>query len=315
MARCKEARYSFHCINDGNPNNLVFGVEFDLFKSKEFNYINDNHVGLDVNLLTSSSACEASYYSSGGGGDNDENCRDSNWGANSVEPQGLAQQWTSHWATSSCFKELKLNNGKNYQVWIDYADFEINFAAVTGQLVQTYRILAWSFSNSNFSLSEALVTTGLPSFELPKSMTMGLFFVAVTSSGFSLLLINRKRRRERKWKIGDKGVFSAENVIGIGGNGKVYKGVLAGGVEVAVKQISHKNIERTREFLAENSSLGRLKHQNLDYMENGSLDKRVFECDDETKILELGRENQNFERRGFRVLYMHEGWEAKQCTT
>ncbi|KAI8001258.1 L-type lectin-domain containing receptor kinase VII.1 [Camellia lanceoleosa] len=35
-------------------------------------------------------------------------------------------------------------------------------------------------------------------------------------------------------------------------------------------------------------------------MENGSLDKRVFECDDETKISELGRENQNFERRGFR---------------
>ncbi|KAF5944405.1 hypothetical protein HYC85_018482 [Camellia sinensis] len=94
--------------------------------------------------------------------------------------------------------------------------------------------------------------------------------------------------------LDDKGVFSDEDVIGIGGNGKVYKGVLAGGVEVAVKRISHENIERTRELLAEISSLRRLKRQNVvglrgwckkekvslilvyDYMENGSLDKR--EC-------------------------------------
>jgi len=35
--------------------------------------------------------------------------------------------------------------------------------------------------------------------------------------------------------------FSEENVIGFGGNGKVYKGVLRGGVEVVVKHISHEN--------------------------------------------------------------------------
>ncbi|KAJ6377175.1 hypothetical protein OIU76_026194 [Salix suchowensis] len=56
--------------------------------------------------------------------------------------------------------------------------------------------------------------------------------------------------------------FSEENVIGIGGNGKVYKGVLPGGTEVAVKRISHEN-DGTREFLAEISSLGRLKHRSL----------------------------------------------------
>ena len=56
--------------------------------------------------------------------------------------------------------------------------------------------------------------------------------------------------------------FSEENVIGVGGNGKVYKGVLRGGVEVAVKRISHEN-DGLREFLAEVSSLGRLKQRNL----------------------------------------------------
>ncbi|KAJ6707067.1 L-TYPE LECTIN-DOMAIN CONTAINING RECEPTOR KINASE VII.1 [Salix viminalis] len=56
--------------------------------------------------------------------------------------------------------------------------------------------------------------------------------------------------------------FSEENVIGIGGNGKVYKGVLPGGTEIAVKRISHEN-DGMREFLAEISSLGRLKHRSL----------------------------------------------------
>jgi hypothetical protein len=41
-----------------------------------------------------------------------------------------------------------------------------------------------------------------------------------------------------------------------------YKGVLAGGAEIAVKCISHEN-DGMREFLAEISSLGRLKHRSL----------------------------------------------------
>ncbi|RYQ81463.1 hypothetical protein Ahy_Scaffold1g107385 [Arachis hypogaea] len=74
------------------------------------------------------------------------------------------------------------------------------------------------------------------------------------------------------------------------------KGVLRGGAEVAVKRISQEN-DGVREFLAEISSLGRLKQRNLvalrgwckkdmgnfllvyEYMDNGSLDKRVF-CDE-----------------------------------
>lgn len=66
-----------------------------------------------------------------------------------------------------------------------------------------------------------------------------------------------------------------------------------------------------RAFLAEISSLGRLKHKNLvslrgwckrdkqnliliyDYLENGSLDKRIFDYDE------------------MMILYLHEGWESK----
>ncbi|GJX32037.1 L-type lectin-domain containing receptor kinase VII.1, partial [Tanacetum coccineum] len=36
-----------------------FGVEFDVFRNKEFRDINDNHVGVDVNSLTSVNATAA----------------------------------------------------------------------------------------------------------------------------------------------------------------------------------------------------------------------------------------------------------------
>lgn len=344
--------------NDGNSSNHVFGVEFDVFANQEFNDINDNHVGVDVNSLTSKSAQDAGYWES-----DDE----------------------------SSFKRLKLNSGTNYQVWLDYSDFQINvtmvpagkkrpgrpllsiplnlsnvfneemyvgFTAATGRLVESHRILAWSFSNSNFSFSENLVTTGLPSFGLPKAsvfrskvfiagITVGAFFLVGSSIVLCLLINKRNRRRARtraemeEWELeywphripyqeiesATKG-FAEENVIGIGGNGKVYKGILPGGVEIAVKRISHETDGGMREFLAEISSLGRLKHRNLvglrgwckkekgifmlvyDYMENGSLEKRIFECED-SKLLSFEERIRILRDVASGLLYLHEGWESR----
>ncbi|CAJ1939728.1 unnamed protein product, partial [Sphenostylis stenocarpa] len=91
--------------------------------------------------------------------------------------------------------------------------------------------------------------------------------------------------------------------------------------------ISHEN-DGVREFLAEVSSLGRLKQRNLvglrgwckkdvesfllvyDYMEKGSLDKRVFDCD-ESKMLSYEDRIRIVKDVAFAVLYLHEGWEAK----
>uniref|UniRef100_A0A2N9ENB6 non-specific serine/threonine protein kinase n=1 Tax=Fagus sylvatica TaxID=28930 RepID=A0A2N9ENB6_FAGSY len=350
----------FNFTNNGNSKNRVFGVEFDVFKNQEFDDINANHVGIDMNSLKSKEAHDAGY-------------------------------WPNNNSDEKSFKELKLNNGENYQVWIDYSDSLLNvtmalaglerpqrpllsvslnlsdvfedemyvgFTGSTGQLVQSHKLLAWSFSNSNFLLSEMLVTTGLPSFVLPKvsifrskgfiaGITVGGFFGIVVCALFALFFIKRQRRKAREraemedWELeywphritnqeieaATKG-FSEENVIGIGGNGKVYKGVLVGGgAEIAVKRISHEN-DGMREFLAEISSLGRLKHRSLvglrgwckrekgsfmlvyDYMENGSLDKWVFDCD-ESKILSCEDRIRILKDVASAVMYLHEGWEAK----
>jgi serine/threonine protein kinase len=354
--------------NNGNPNNHVFGVEFDVFKNLEFDDINANHVGIDLNSLKSNATHDAGYWPDNRRGDNSSNSDD-----------------------EKSFKELKMNSGENYQVWIDYSDslitvtmalagmkrplkpllnvslnlsgvfqdeMYVGFTSATGQLVESHKILAWSFSNSNFSLSQELVTTGLPSFVLPKDsifrskgfiagITVGGFFVVGLCALFALFSIKRRRRRAREreemeeWELeywphrmsyqeirAATREFSEENAIGTGGNRrKVYKGVLAGGAEIAVKCISHEN-NGMREFLAEISSLGRLKHRSLvglrgwckrdkgnfllvyDYMENGSLDKWVFECDDR-KMLSCEDRIRILKDVAFAVLYLHEGWEAK----
>ncbi|CAN0861554.1 L-type lectin-domain containing receptor kinase VII.1, partial [Linum grandiflorum] len=48
--------------NDNNPNTHVFGVEFDVFANQKFNDIDDNHVGIDLNLLTSKFANPGGYW-------------------------------------------------------------------------------------------------------------------------------------------------------------------------------------------------------------------------------------------------------------
>ncbi|KZV51961.1 L-type lectin-domain containing receptor kinase VII.1-like [Dorcoceras hygrometricum] len=234
----------------------------------------------------------------------------------------------------------------------------VGFTSSTGTLIQGHKILAWSFSNSNSSLSEALITTGLPSFELPETpihktigfiagLTVGILLFVFTACLFACLLIRRDRRLRREieemedWELeywphrlayqeidSATNSFSDGNVIGIGGNGKVYIGKLPGGAEVAVKRISHETSEGIRGFLAEISSLGRLKHRNLvglrgwckkekgslilvyDYMENGSLDRWVFECD-ETKMLSFEDRIRILKQVASGVFYLHDGWESK----
>lgn len=84
--------------------------------------------------------------------------------------------------------------------------------------------------------------------------------------------------------------FSADELLGRGAFGSVFKGTLSDGSIVAVKQIAHDSNQGEREFLAEVSIISRIRHRNLvqlqgwchekgnlllvyDYMPNGSLDK------------------------------------------
>ncbi|KAL0012458.1 hypothetical protein SO802_007566, partial [Lithocarpus litseifolius] len=57
--------------------------------------------------------------------------------------------------------------------------------------------------------------------------------------------------------------FSDDNKIGEGGFGKVYKGVLLDGKEVAVKRFSSKSLQGLEEFKNEIILIAKLQHRNL----------------------------------------------------
>ena len=197
------------------------------------------------------------------------------------------------------------------------------------------------------------MTENLPSFVHHKKWFPGAqaFAVGVTSIVFVLIIgfgyvaffVLRRRKTQEEvedweleyWphRIGFHEIdaattgFSEENVVAVGGTRKVYKGVLHG-VEVAVKRIPQEREEGMRQFLAEVSSLGRMKHRNLvglrgwckkekgnlilvyDFMRNGSLDKWIFECE-EGMMLTWEERIQVLKNVATGILYLHEGWEVK----
>ncbi|KAL3576997.1 hypothetical protein D5086_022280 [Populus alba] len=75
--------------NGNSSDNHMLGIEFDVFANEEFSDMNDNHVGIDVNSLTSIEAADAGYWP--------DNSRSSSNGNTSDED-------------SNSFKEQDLNN-------------------------------------------------------------------------------------------------------------------------------------------------------------------------------------------------------------
>jgi serine/threonine protein kinase len=58
--------------------------------------------------------------------------------------------------------------------------------------------------------------------------------------------------------------FKEKELLGTGGFGRVYKGVMPNlKLEVAVKRVSHESRQGMKEFVAEIVSIGRLRHRNL----------------------------------------------------
>ncbi|VAH73255.1 unnamed protein product [Triticum turgidum subsp. durum] len=72
--------------NNGNASNHMFAVELDTTQNEEFQDMDNNHVGIDINSLTSLQAYRTGYYDEGSGS----------------------------------FNNLTLISGKAMQVWADY---------------------------------------------------------------------------------------------------------------------------------------------------------------------------------------------------
>ncbi|XP_052165330.1 probable LRR receptor-like serine/threonine-protein kinase At1g56130 isoform X1 [Oryza glaberrima] len=87
--------------------------------------------------------------------------------------------------------------------------------------------------------------------------------------------------------------YSSQNILGEGGYGPVYKGMLPDGRVIAVKQLSQSSHQGKNQFVTEVATISSVQHRNLvklhgccidsntpllvyEYLENGSLDQALF---------------------------------------
>jgi hypothetical protein len=339
----------FSAADDGNATNHVFAVEFDTVQDFEFGDINGNHVGVDLNSLVSNKSASAEPVNLKAGDtvawiDYDGAARLLNVSiANGTSPSGVVSKPAKPLISfpvdlSGLFRD------KMY----------VGFSASTGLLASSHYVRGWSFRLGG-GAAPRLDVSSLPALPRAKdgaknrtslilAATFSAFVALVVLAGAGAYGAYRYKNRDiiEPWEL-DYGPhrfkyaelrratrgFRERELLGSGGFGKVYRGVLPGsGETVAVKRVNHEARQGLREFVAEIASIGRLRHRNLvqlqgwcrrrgdlllvyDYMPNGSLDRHLFGGDH----LKGSRLTWPLRRRILRdvasaLLYLHEGWES-----
>ncbi|KAJ3680777.1 hypothetical protein LUZ60_015266 [Juncus effusus] len=334
----------------GNSTNHIFAVEFDTVQDFEFGDINDNHVGIDINNLRSNDSAPASYFDENGV-KNDVNLKSGYtilaWvdydGVNKIVNVTISPFSTKPKTPLLSFK-LDLSPILNENMYV-------GFSSSTGLLASSHYLMGWSFKMNG--VAQSLDLSSLPS--LPQARkknttlilatTFVTFVVFVAIIAISVYLVYKIRNadiiepwenecgphrfRYSELKRATKG-FKDRELLGFGGFGKVYKGVLSGSRgEIAVKRVSHESRQGLKEFVAEIASIGRLRHRNLvqlqgwcrrrgdlllvyDYMQNGSLDKHLYAPDPPaTQMATLSWPQRIRILRGVAsaLLYLHEEWD------
>ncbi|KAL2898931.1 L-type lectin-domain containing receptor kinase IV.2, partial [Bienertia sinuspersici] len=339
----------FNFTNNGNKSNHVFAIELDTVQNAVFGDIDGNHVGIDVNGLTSVDSASAAYYS---------------------DEKGMNMS-------------LELSGGSPMQIWIDYDgdktlmnvtmsplnhpkpkkyllstrvdlspafldSMYVGFSSSTGLTATEHYISGWSWSQ--IGQAQDLDLSKLPSIPRLKTSKKKLKLLLIILIVVLVLLLEviagvafviwRKKYEELKepWEqeyishrfsfkdlyLATKG-FKDSELLGFGGFGKVYKGVIPSThTEIAVKKVSHDSKQGTREFVAEVVTMRRLRHRNLvqllgycrrkgelllvyDYMPNGSLDKFLFKSKNST--LSWSQRFNVVKGVASALVYLHEEWE------
>ncbi|CAO2035884.1 unnamed protein product [Urochloa humidicola] len=337
--------------DNGMDANRVLFVELDTMLNPEFQDMNSNHVGVNVNSMRSLQNHSAGYYDDATG----------------------------------VFNNLSLISRQPMQVWVDYDGATtrldvtmapmsvprprkplisapvnlsavgtdtafVGFSAATGVIFTRHYVLGWSFAMDG-AAAPALDASKLPKLPRfgpkPRSKVLEIVLPIATAAFVLALLVGvflfvRRRVRyaevREDWEVefgphrfsykelyhATKG-FKNKQLLGTGGFGRVYKGVLPkSNLEIAVKRVSHDSKQGMKEFIAEVVSIGHLRHRNLvqllgycrrkgelllvyDYMPNGSLDKYLH---DKTKpVLDWEQRFQIIKGVASGLLYLHEDWE------
>jgi hypothetical protein len=312
----------------GNASNHVFAVEFDTAQAPGIlNEINDNHVGVDLNSLVSNVSEPAGYFA-------DDDGRKVPVPLESRQPIQAWVDYDGRSkilnVTIAPVSVASRPRRPLISQLIDLSpifkrDMYVGFSAATGKLASSHYVFSWSFRSGGVARSIDL--SQLP--EVPKppppsplsnsgSISAAIMIAALSCVATLLSIVAAivaalwLRQRAaladtlEEWELdhphrfpykelykATKGFRNSE-LLGAGGFGEVYRGVLRrSGDVVAIKRISSNGSQGMREFVAEVASLGRMRHRNLvelrgwckrgqdlllvyEFMPNGSLDAHLF---------------------------------------
>ncbi|XP_047071314.1 L-type lectin-domain containing receptor kinase SIT2-like [Lolium rigidum] len=339
--------------SNGAAANHIFGVELDTDQNNEFRDIDGNHVGIDVDGLTSVASASAGYFRDD---DKDggvfENLTLSSRKAMQVwvDYDGAGKQITVAMAPAGMARPVKPLLSTAYDLSTVLTDTAyVGFSSATGSFNSRHYVLGWSFAMDGPAPAiDIAQLPKLPRFGPKRRPNLAKIIPPVATAAFILVagtvavLLVRRRLKYREvredWEVefgphrfSYKDLFRAtdgfkdRNLLGVGGFGRVYKGVLpVSKLEVAVKKVSHDSRQGMKEFVAEVVSIGRLQHRNLaqllgycrrkgelvliyEYMPNGSLDKHLYS--DEKPVLDWEKRFRVIKGIASGLLYLHEEWE------
>ncbi|CAN8272588.1 unnamed protein product [Cochlearia groenlandica] len=343
----------FSNINNGRDSNHAFAVEFDTIMNLEFNDTNDNHVGIDINSLNSVKSSRAGYWEKNGQFRNltlISRKRMQVW----VDYDGRTHKIDVNMAPFGENKPRKplISIVKDLSS-VFLQDMYLGFSSSTGYVLSKHFLFGWSFQVKGRE-SPLLVLSKLPKFPrvgptkirtfykngLPLISLLLIPLLFITSLVFLVRFISKRRRKfaeeledwEKnfgKTRLRFKDLYYAtrgfKELLGSGGFGRVYKGVMAATKkDIAVKRVSNESRQGLKEFVAEIVSIGRMSHRNLvpllgycrrrdelllvyDYMPNGSLDKYLYNSPKAT--LDWKQRFQVIKGVASGLFYLHEEWE------
>ncbi|KAF5821125.1 putative protein kinase RLK-Pelle-L-LEC family [Helianthus annuus] len=346
----------FNRTNDGDNSNHVVALEFDTFKNLELSDIDSNHVGLDINSVVSVFATTAGYYNDQDGVFNNLTLASSQQIRAWVDYDGVNKLFNVTLAPLHVEKPKKplASIQKDLSTYL-LDEMFVGFTSATGVLLQRFYVQAWSFQVNG--KAQEFNVSDIPPLPLPlkknttKNKHLMILAIGLSLGGLLVIFISIilgivwYRRRKRKfaevlevWEVeygphrfcykelykATQG-FKESELLGKGGFGQVYKGILPElGTPVAVKKVWHESGRGMKEFVAEIATIGRLRHPNLvrllgycrrkgelflvyDYMPNLSLDSLLFNSNSDL-ILTWKQRVKIIMDVAEALAYLHEEW-------